>query len=177
MVNLQWWNVITQSINQYKHRRETITPVTNALIDAVPFKLSIIESQSQFRETWSLDYYHHSASNIWVRYFKLSHWSLDKYTVKANFSRGFTIITCKYRKTETFLYDKILEMANDTYHSEYTIKNISTIRNIGKLTKKNNYAVNFNVSKLDNVSYTMYYLKIRLYVWSKQNTIWLWITS
>lgn len=147
-------SLLWQNLNPYKHLldKETIKLATSALIEVVPFKLNIEEINPSLGETWiPLDYYQlFGKQHLECDHFKLSHFeALDKYTVKANFSRfahdNYSVST----ENRNVSYDKIFEMAMIHTIPEYTIKKTINGKDIREVDKKTINAVNFNVSKLN----------------------------
>ena len=153
-------SLLLQNLNQYKHLldKETIKLAADALIDVVPFKLNIQEINPSLGETWiPLDYYQlFGKQHLDCNNFKLSHFeALDKYTVKANFSRfahdNYSVST----ENRNVSCDKIFEMAMIHTIPEYTVKKYINGKEYREVDKKTINAVNFNVSKL-NTAFTQW---------------------
>jgi N12 class adenine-specific DNA methylase len=153
-------SLLLQNINPLKHllNKENIQLATEALIDVIPFKLTIEEINPSLGETWiPLDYYQlfgkqHFDCNV----FKLGHIeALDKYSLRATPSQfahqNYSVST----ENRNVSFDKIFEMAMIHTIPEYTIETFKNGVKSREVDKKTINAVNYNITKL-NAAFTQW---------------------
>lgn len=152
--------LLFQTLNPLKHLldRENIKIATEALIDVVPFKLSIQEIDPSLGEPWiPLDYYQlFGKQHLDCSVFKLSHFeALDKYSVKSTPSQfaqqNYSVST----ENRNVGFDKIFEMAMVHTVPEYTIKTFRNGVENREVDRKTINAVNYSVTKL-NTAFTQW---------------------
>ncbi len=147
--------LLLNSQNNFRHlvTTEIIKSANDALIAVMPFKLTIKEIEPALGETWiPLEYFElFGKQHLNCDTFSLKHIeTLDKYTLKSNFSPFAHENYSVRNENRNVSFDKIFEMAMIHNIPEYTIATFKNGKEIRQVDKQTINSVLYNIKKLND---------------------------